>query len=263
MKIAITSTGATLDDQVEARFGRCAYFLIVETDSMALEAIENPNVAAGGGAGVQSAQLMADKGVKAVLTGNCGPNAFQVFGAAGVQVLVGVSGTVRDAVEKYKQGTLGTASEANVNSHFGMGGGGMGRGMGGGMGGGRGMGRGMGGGMGGGRGMAPAAAPGTVPEFSAPASDVDSLKAQAKVIEDQLKAVNEKIAGLQGQTTTSPLVAVLDAEKCVGCGVCVPACPVEAISMNDMAEVNSQKCTGCGRCVTECPQDALSLHARS
>ena len=109
MKIAITSTGATLDDQVEARFGRCAYFLIVDTDSMECEAIENPNVAAGGGAGVQSAQLMADKGAQAVLTGNCGPNAFQVFGAAGIQVIVGVSGKVSDAVGQYKQGSLGTA----------------------------------------------------------------------------------------------------------------------------------------------------------
>ena len=98
MKIAITSTGATLDDQVEARFGRCPCFLIVDTDSMALEAIENPNVAAGGGAGVQSAQLMADKGVKTVLTGNCGPNAFQVFGAAGIQVIVGVSGSLDSVI---------------------------------------------------------------------------------------------------------------------------------------------------------------------
>ena len=117
--------------------------------------------------------------------------------------------------------------------------------------------------MGMGGGIAPPAAPGTAPAPVPPASDVDSLKAQAKVIEDQLKAVTEKIAGLQGQAASSPLVAVVDAEKCVTCAVCVDACPVGAISMNEVAEVNDEKCTGCGRCVAECPQDALSLHARS
>ena len=126
MKIAVTSTGPTLDDPVAARFGRCAYFLIADPDSMEFEAIENPNVAAGGGAGVQSAQLMADKGVQAVLTGNCGPNAFQVFGAAGIEVIVGVGGSVRDAVAQYKRGAFTPASQPNVQSHFGVAGGGTG-----------------------------------------------------------------------------------------------------------------------------------------
>ena len=76
MKIAVTSTGPTLDDSVEARFGRCAYFLVVDTDTMQCEPIENPNIALGGGAGIQSAQLMSEKGVTTVLTGHCGPNAF-------------------------------------------------------------------------------------------------------------------------------------------------------------------------------------------
>ena len=87
MKIAVSSTGPTLDDTVEPRFGRCAYFLIVDPDSLDFEPIENPNIALGGGAGIQSAQLMANKGVSVVLTGNCGPNAFKTFGAAGVQVI--------------------------------------------------------------------------------------------------------------------------------------------------------------------------------
>ena len=67
MKIAVTSTGSTLDDQVEARFGRCAYFLIIDTESMQFETMENPNIALGGGAGIQSAQLMSEKGVKTVI----------------------------------------------------------------------------------------------------------------------------------------------------------------------------------------------------
>ena len=83
MKIAITATGLTLDANLDPRFGRCAYFLVVDTNTMEFEAVENPNVALGGGAGIQSAQLMAAKDVKFVLTGNCGPNAHETLSAAG------------------------------------------------------------------------------------------------------------------------------------------------------------------------------------
>jgi len=161
-----------LDAPVDPRFGRCPYFLIVDTDTLDFEAVENPNLALGGGAGIQSAQLMAAKDVKFVLTGNCGPNAHETLSAAGIGVIPGCSGAVRDAVEQFKAGQLNTASEPNVASHSGMagapfaspdqsapsqqspmpgGGMGMGRGRGGG-GGGRGMGRGMGKGMGRGQG---------------------------------------------------------------------------------------------------------------
>jgi len=131
MKIAVTSTGPSMDDQVDARFGRSPYFLIVDTETDKFEAMENPNVAVGGGAGIQSAQFMAERDVKVILTGNCGPNAFRTFGAAGIQVIVGVNGTVRQAVEKFGAGDYSTASDPNVGSHFGMGGGmGSGRGIG-------------------------------------------------------------------------------------------------------------------------------------
>lgn len=137
MKIAVTSTGPGLDDQVEPRCGRSPYFLIVDADMMEFESIENPNTALGGGAGVQSAKDISEKGAAAILTGNCGPNAFSVFEQMGVQVIVGVEGTVREAVEKFKAGELTPASEPSVTSHFGMGGGARG-GRGGGMGGGKG-----------------------------------------------------------------------------------------------------------------------------
>lgn len=120
MKIAVTSTGPTLDNDVETRFGRCSYFLIIDTETMNFEAIENPNIALGGGAGIQSAQLMSEKGVTTVLTGNCGPNAFNVFNQSGVQVIVGLGGPVRNAVDQFKSGTLSAASEPNVSSHFGI-----------------------------------------------------------------------------------------------------------------------------------------------
>jgi len=140
MKIAITATGPSLDDQVEARFGRAPYYLFVDPETMEVEAVQNPNVAAGGGAGIQAAQLVSERGAQLVLTGNCGPNAFRVFGAAGIRIIVGVGGTVRQAVEQFTAGTLQPTDQPNVASHYGMGGGGQGRGTG--VGGGRGMGMG-------------------------------------------------------------------------------------------------------------------------
>ena len=74
--------------------------------------------------------MIAGKGVEAVLTGNCGPNAYQVLSAAGIKVITGVSGKVKDAIQSYKSGKLQASSQPNVAGHFGMGrGGGMGRGM--------------------------------------------------------------------------------------------------------------------------------------
>jgi len=131
MKIAVSSSGKSLDSSVDPRFGRCAYFIIMETEDMSFEAFDNENLALGGGAGIQSAQFVASKDVKSVITGNCGPNAMQTLSAARVEIFLGNSGTVREAVEKYIRGDIKPSSSANVADHFGMGGGaGMGRGMG-------------------------------------------------------------------------------------------------------------------------------------
>jgi predicted Fe-Mo cluster-binding NifX family protein len=121
MKVAVSASGTTLDAAVDPRFGRCATFLLVDTDDGSYEAVDNGSAALGGGAGIQSAQLMARKGVKAVLTGNCGPNAHQTLAAAGIEVFVGCTGTIREAIERYRQGRLEPASAANVASHAGMG----------------------------------------------------------------------------------------------------------------------------------------------
>ncbi len=122
MKIAVSSSGQELDSRVDPRFGRSAHFIIVEPETMQFEAVCNPNLSAMHGAGIQTAQMMASKGVSAVLTGNCGPNAFQTLSAAGIQVIVGVTGTVKDAVERYKKGELKPSSQASVAGHFGVGG---------------------------------------------------------------------------------------------------------------------------------------------
>jgi len=82
------------------RFGRCQYFIIVDADALEFEAVENPSISAMGGAGIVSGQLIANKGVKAVLTGNVGPNAFQTLQAAEVEIMIGVSGLIKDVIVK-------------------------------------------------------------------------------------------------------------------------------------------------------------------
>jgi len=119
MRIAVSSTGPGLDAEMDPRFGRCAYFVIVEDDSLEFEAIENPNAMATGGAGIQSAQLVAERGAGLVLTGSCGPNAFQTLQAAGIPVCVGASGTVQSAVELYKKGGLSATEGPNAASKSG------------------------------------------------------------------------------------------------------------------------------------------------
>ncbi len=131
MKIAISATGSTLDAEIDLRFGRCQYFIIVDTETIQFEALENSSAMADGGAGISTAQTIAVKGIEAVLTGNCGPNAYQVLSAAGIKVFTGVAGKVKDAIEGYKLGKFKASSQPNVAGHFGMGGGmGRGRGMG-------------------------------------------------------------------------------------------------------------------------------------
>ena len=120
MKICVTAQGKTLDDQVDPRFGRCQFFIVVDTDTLDFEAVENQSAQFSGGAGIQSGQLMASKGVKAVLTGNVGPNAFQTLTAGGIKIYTGLSGKIRDAVEKYKGGSLKPTENPNVGSKFGM-----------------------------------------------------------------------------------------------------------------------------------------------
>ena len=132
MKICVTSSWKSLDDTIDSRFGRCQYFIIVDTESMEVEAIQNPALCAGGAAGIQAAQLLVDKRVKVVLTGNVGPNAFKTLTAAGIQIVTGLSGiTVKQAIEGFKAGQYQQSTAPSVEAHYGTGmglGWGMGRG---------------------------------------------------------------------------------------------------------------------------------------
>jgi predicted Fe-Mo cluster-binding NifX family protein len=199
MKIAISANGPTLDAEVDPRFGRCQYFIIADPQTMEFEAIDNASAMAGGGAGISAAQMVAGKGVEAIITGNCGPNAHQVLSAAGVKMITGASGKVKDVIENYRDGKLEASSQPNVPDHFGMGGGGGG--MGGGMG--RGMGRGMGKGMGRGMGfgtnppMASAAPP------QSPAQEIEGLKAQSQDLAQQLNEIQRRIEELENKDKNS------------------------------------------------------------
>jgi len=122
MQIAVSSAGPTLDDEVDPRFGRCRYFIVADPDTLEFESIENAHGTASGGAGVASAQLVAGKNVSAVLTGNCGPNAYRTLEAAGVEVITNVSGSVRNAIELYREGRFKATSGPTVGAHHGMGG---------------------------------------------------------------------------------------------------------------------------------------------
>lgn len=120
MKICVTASSGSLDAQVDPRFGRCQYFVIVDSDTMEFEEMSNTGVDTMGGAGIQAAQAVANKGVEVVITGNVGPNAFKTLSAAGINVITGEFGKVRDVIEMYKGGQLKETSGATVGEHFGM-----------------------------------------------------------------------------------------------------------------------------------------------
>jgi predicted Fe-Mo cluster-binding NifX family protein len=191
MKIAVSSSGQSLDSQIDPRFGRCACFIIVETDDMNFKAFDNESIALGGGAGIQAAQFVASKGAKAVITGNCGPNAVRTLSASSVEVFIGQTGTVREAVEKYKMGVIKSTSAPNVTDHYGMGSG-AGRGCGVEMGGGGGMGRKMGGSMPAGSGQPTSHALSREEELTRLKDQINELRKKAEEIEDRFNALEKE-----------------------------------------------------------------------
>ena len=110
MKVAVSAMRGEMAAQVDPRFGRCQYLMIIDTDTMDFEAIKNPNIMSSGGAGIQTSQLVAEKGVTAVITGHCGPNAFRTLEAAGIAVYTNATGSVSSSVEALKNGSLNRIS---------------------------------------------------------------------------------------------------------------------------------------------------------
>lgn len=120
MKVAISATGNTLESIMDQRFGRAAFFLIVDSKTMKFEIIDNAAAASAGGAGITSAQAVVDKGIEVVITGNVGPNAMSVLNTAEISVYHGAPVSVRQNIEEYKKGVLEKIGAA-VPQHFGMG----------------------------------------------------------------------------------------------------------------------------------------------
>jgi len=137
MKVLVSSTGDNLEAEVSPIFGRCPFFILVDSDTMQVTALPNAAISASGGAGIQASQFVIQQGAQVVLSGNLGPNAMQVLQAAGIPFYPVNGGTVREAVEAYKSGQLQSQSGPTVSKDFGKpaggqrGGGGMGRGRGG------------------------------------------------------------------------------------------------------------------------------------
>jgi len=119
MKIAISATGTNQDAQVDPRFGRTKWFIVHDTTAGAYEAVDNKQqLDLPQGAGIQAAQKVLDEKVEVVLTGHCGPNAFKTLKAGGAKVVVGVSGTVAEAVERFNKGELTPSTEPDVVGHW-------------------------------------------------------------------------------------------------------------------------------------------------
>jgi predicted Fe-Mo cluster-binding NifX family protein len=119
MRIAITSAGRELDSDLDPRFGRAEYFILVDPATMAFEVVENAqNINLPQGAGIQAGKTIVEHDVDVLITGHCGPKAFKVLQSAGVKIMTGASGKVADAIAQFNNGELETAAEADVEGHW-------------------------------------------------------------------------------------------------------------------------------------------------
>jgi len=124
-RVCVSAAGSSIDSQIDPRFGRCACFIVADTDTMDCQYLPNAAYESPHGAGIQAAQVVANQNVQAVITGMVGPNAHRVLSAAGIEIITGVSGTVRDAIQRYKTGQLRGGQGPSGGFRFGQG---MGRG---------------------------------------------------------------------------------------------------------------------------------------
>jgi len=119
MKIVFTSSGDSLESALDSRFGRAPKFIVYDLDSDKFEVVDNElNMNAAQGAGIQSAENVARQGAGALVTGHCGPKAFRVLKAAGVNVYTCDAPTVAEALRLYREGKLTESTSADVEGHW-------------------------------------------------------------------------------------------------------------------------------------------------
>ena len=120
MKIAVSSTTNTIDGEIDQRFGRCPYFLIIDSETLNFTVIDNESTLASGGAGIKAAETIVRSNAEVVLTGNIGPNAFQTLSAGDITIYTGLTGAIKESIDRYKNGSLQKTTNATVGSHAGM-----------------------------------------------------------------------------------------------------------------------------------------------
>lgn len=119
MRVAVTSQGESMESPVDPRFGRAKFFIVVDTESDEFDVVSNQqNVNAPQGAGIQAAETVARQDAEYVLTGHCGPKAFHALSAAGIKMVVGLQGTVKEAIDSFKAGDLTPTDAADVEGHW-------------------------------------------------------------------------------------------------------------------------------------------------
>ena len=125
-RLAFSSSGSSIADFVDPRFGWCAYFVLLDDSNGLTEAVPNSARSLGNGAGIQAAQDLLNRGVSVVLTGDVGPNAYRILSAAGTRVYRCVGTNVADAIREYKYGKLVELTRPTSPGHHGHGPGGRG-----------------------------------------------------------------------------------------------------------------------------------------
>ena len=112
MKIAISSHNGKFDSPFSARFGRCEYFIFIDTDTNDWTSIENPAASASSGAGSHVVQFLISNGIEATITGRYGPTAFTALDVAGIQAFEAEEGTPEELLKRFLAGDLIKVNEA-------------------------------------------------------------------------------------------------------------------------------------------------------
>jgi predicted Fe-Mo cluster-binding NifX family protein len=185
VKLAISAANPSLDAPIDPRFGRCQYFLIIDLNTLEFDTVPNTSKDAMSGAGISAAQTLVNRDVQTVITGRVGPNASDVLASAGIEILTGASGTIRETLEQFTNGQLQPTPTTQIPTR----GLGMGRG--------RGIGRGRGGVFG--RRQTPGRRDSTIGSSSSLSSRATEMSKEQEIqmLEAQIQSMQQQLTHLQ------------------------------------------------------------------